>query len=141
RRSEMLATVMKEESRPARPAPTAPTTVRVEGLHKRYGRVQALSGVSLGASAGEILGVLGPNGAGKTTLIEILEGLRAPDLRRARAGARGVAGLGRAAAAGAGEDPPPPRHRHAKDRPAAAPDRRGAAAHLRCVLSPTGGAG
>ena len=53
--------------------------VRVEGLRKRYGDLEALRGISFEIKAGEVFGLLGPNGAGKTTTIEILEGLRQPD--------------------------------------------------------------
>ena len=53
--------------------------VRVEGLQKRYGDLEALRGVSFEIKSGEVFGLLGPNGAGKTTTIEILEGLRQPD--------------------------------------------------------------
>jgi ABC-2 type transport system ATP-binding protein len=53
--------------------------IRVRGLTKRYGEVQAVAGVDFDVAAGEIFGLLGPNGAGKTTTVEILEGLRAPD--------------------------------------------------------------
>ena len=53
--------------------------IRVRGLIKRYGDVQAVAGVDFDVAAGEIFGLLGPNGAGKTTTVEILEGLRAPD--------------------------------------------------------------
>ena len=53
--------------------------VSVESLHKRYGDLVALRGISLEIKAGEVFGLLGPNGAGKTTTIEILEGLRQPD--------------------------------------------------------------
>jgi ABC-2 type transport system ATP-binding protein len=49
------------------------------GLHKRYGDVVAVDGLSLSVRRGECFGLLGPNGAGKTTTIEILEGLLAPD--------------------------------------------------------------
>ncbi len=55
------------------------TVVRAENLHKRYGDVEALRGVSFEIRKGEVFGLLGPNGAGKTTTIEILEGLRQPD--------------------------------------------------------------
>jgi len=51
----------------------------VDGVHKRYGDIRAVDGVSLSVARGEFFGVLGPNGAGKTTLIEIMEGLRRAD--------------------------------------------------------------
>jgi ABC-2 type transport system ATP-binding protein len=42
---------------------------------RRFGRVEALAGVTLDVGRGEFFGLLGPNGAGKTTLISILAGL------------------------------------------------------------------
>ncbi len=48
-------------------------------LHKAYGGVEALRGVSFEVRAGEVFGLLGPNGAGKTTTVEILEGYRTRD--------------------------------------------------------------
>jgi ABC-2 type transport system ATP-binding protein len=53
--------------------------IEVENLHKNYGDVQAVRGVSFSVEAGEVFGLLGPNGAGKTSTVEILEGLRTPD--------------------------------------------------------------
>lgn len=42
------------------------------GLAKRYGTIEALSGVDLEISEGELVGLLGPNGAGKSTLVKLL---------------------------------------------------------------------
>jgi ABC-2 type transport system ATP-binding protein len=50
--------------------------IRVTGLHKRYGEVEAVRGISFEVAEGECLAMLGPNGAGKTTTVEILEGFR-----------------------------------------------------------------
>jgi ABC-2 type transport system ATP-binding protein len=53
--------------------------IYAENLHKNYGAVEALRGVSFAVEEGEVFGLLGPNGAGKTTAVEILEGMRTPD--------------------------------------------------------------
>jgi ABC-2 type transport system ATP-binding protein len=55
------------------------TAVKVRGLTKRYGDVQAVGGVDLDIRAGEVFAILGPNGAGKSTTVEILEGYRTRD--------------------------------------------------------------
>jgi ABC-type multidrug transport system ATPase subunit len=54
--------------------------LRINGVHKSYGTLQALSGVDLDVDGGNIVALLGPNGAGKTTLVSIVAGLRKPDL-------------------------------------------------------------
>jgi ABC-2 type transport system ATP-binding protein len=59
--------------------PGPDTTIDARDLVKRYGERVALRGVSLSASAGELVAVIGPNGAGKTTLLSILGGIQAPD--------------------------------------------------------------
>ncbi len=46
--------------------------IQTEGLSKRFGRVQALDGLSFSVSQGALHALVGPNGAGKTTLIKIL---------------------------------------------------------------------
>ena len=50
------------------------TAIRVSGLRRSFGDVEAVAGVDLEVGHGEIFAFLGPNGAGKTTTIEILEG-------------------------------------------------------------------
>src|SRR3954454_18898592 len=50
--------------------------IEVADLHKSYGDVEAVRGISFNVERGEVFGLLGPNGAGKTTTVEILEGYR-----------------------------------------------------------------
>ena len=51
--------------------------IKVRGLRKRYGELEAVRGIDLRIERGEVFALLGPNGAGKTTTVEILEGHRA----------------------------------------------------------------
>jgi len=53
--------------------------LEAEGLVKRFGAREALSGVSISAGRGELVAVIGPNGAGKTTLLSIIAGVQRPD--------------------------------------------------------------
>ncbi len=50
--------------------------IRLAGLRKAYGDLEAVRGIDLEVTAGEIFAFLGPNGAGKTTTVEIMEGYR-----------------------------------------------------------------
>jgi len=53
--------------------------ITVSNLHKSFGEVKAVRGVSFEARDGEITGLLGPNGAGKTTTLRMLYSLLPPD--------------------------------------------------------------
>jgi sodium transport system ATP-binding protein len=53
--------------------------IQVRDLHKAFGKVQAVDGVSFTANDGQITGLLGPNGAGKTTSLRMLYTLMKPD--------------------------------------------------------------
>jgi len=52
--------------------------IQIQDLHKDFGEVYAVKGVSLDIQGGEIFSLLGPNGAGKSTLISMLSCLLAP---------------------------------------------------------------
>src|SRR3954462_15815755 len=52
--------------------------VDVRGLRRAYGPVEAVRGLDLQVTRGEVYAFLGPNGAGKTTTVEILEGFNTP---------------------------------------------------------------
>ena len=58
---------------------TDPPTLRTENLQKKFRHVNAVKGVSIKVSGGEIVGLLGPNGAGKTTSFRMIVGLLRPD--------------------------------------------------------------
>ncbi|MDQ8202712.1 ABC transporter ATP-binding protein [Pelagicoccus sp. SDUM812003] len=63
-------------------------TIEVEKLHKRFGKVDAVNGISFEVGKGQIVGFLGPNGAGKSTTMRILTGYT-----RASSGSARICGI------------------------------------------------
>ena len=58
--------------------------IEANALHKRYGRLLAVDGISFKVEPGEVLGFLGPNGAGKSTTMKMIAGFLAPTSGSAR---------------------------------------------------------
>jgi len=65
----------------------------VEGLHKQFGGVTAVEGLSFSIAKGQTFGLIGPNGSGKTTTINIIAGQISPDRGSVRLAGRGLVGL------------------------------------------------
>jgi ABC-2 type transport system ATP-binding protein len=70
----------------------APNALELIDLHKQFGAVQALKGVSFSVSEGALAGFVGPNGAGKTTAMRIVLGILAPDVGEVRWNGRRIDG-------------------------------------------------
>lgn len=64
-------------------SPAASAAIIADGLQKRYGPVEAVSGVSFRVPLGQLVAFLGPNGAGKSTTMRMLTGYLAPTRGRA----------------------------------------------------------
>nr|WP_285734110.1 ATP-binding cassette domain-containing protein [Kitasatospora phosalacinea] len=60
-------------------AVTGETVLALRGISKRFGAVQALTGIELEVRAGEVVALVGDNGAGKSTLVKTIAGVNQPD--------------------------------------------------------------
>ena len=67
--------------------------LEVTGLGKRFGGLEAVRGLDLSVSQGEMLGMIGPNGAGKTTVFNLLTGFLPADAGEVRFSGRRLHGL------------------------------------------------
>ncbi|MSQ21427.1 MAG: ABC transporter ATP-binding protein [Betaproteobacteria bacterium] len=65
----------------------------VQTIHKSYGAIKAVDGVSFSVQAGEIVGVIGPNGSGKTTLFNSILGQIKPSSGRVEFAGEDITGL------------------------------------------------
>ena len=68
--------------------------IRVTDIHKSFGTLEVLKGVSLDVAAGEVVSIVGASGAGKTTLLQIIGTLSRPDSGRVEIDGRDVSALG-----------------------------------------------
>ena len=66
--------------------------LKVSGLKKAYGAIQAVAGVSFEVMPGEIFGVIGPNGSGKTTMFNSVLGQITPDTGTIELNGRDITG-------------------------------------------------
>lgn len=73
--------------------PVPAPVLRLEGIEKRYGPVQALRGADFTLLPGEVHALVGENGAGKTTLMQVAFGLVRPDRGRIIIGGAACPGL------------------------------------------------
>lgn len=67
--------------------------LRLEGLSKRFGGLQAVQDLGFSVAEGEVLGLLGPNGSGKTTALNLITGGLAADTGVVELRGRSIAGL------------------------------------------------
>ncbi|HEY1330970.1 MAG TPA: ABC transporter ATP-binding protein [Actinomycetota bacterium] len=72
---------------------SAVAAVRISGVQKRYGKVDAVAGVDLDIAEGEFFTMLGPSGSGKTTLLRLIAGFERPDAGRIELRGRDVTRL------------------------------------------------
>ena len=65
--------------------------VQIDAVEKRFGKIEALCGVDLEVSRGEVVCIIGPSGCGKSTLLRCINGLHMPDAGRCRVDGQEIA--------------------------------------------------
>ncbi len=90
---------MAESDPPASPPPAGAgpdgSMVRVEGLHKRFGKLEVLRGIDLDVRKGEVVCVIGPSGSGKSTLLRCVNLLEPPEEGRILLEGEEITGAGK----------------------------------------------
>jgi branched-chain amino acid transport system ATP-binding protein len=67
--------------------------LEVQDVHKSFGGMHALNGVTFSVRGNELIGLIGPNGAGKTTLTNVLDGIHKPSRGQVWFGGQRIDGL------------------------------------------------
>ena len=70
-----LDRAVPDRTAPERQALAEPRAIDVRGLSKRYGKLDAVRGITFEVGPGEMFGLIGPDGAGKTSTFQILAGV------------------------------------------------------------------
>ena len=68
--------------------------LRLEDIHKRFGRLEVLKGVNLDVKRGEVICILGPSGSGKSTLLRCVNLLEPPEQGQIRLDGKEITGRG-----------------------------------------------
>jgi ABC-type branched-subunit amino acid transport system ATPase component len=76
---EEQSTAPTGQEQPAADQTSPGVAVHVDGLHKRFGGLEAVDGVCFDLRPGEIVALIGPNGAGKTTIFNLMTNSIPPD--------------------------------------------------------------
>jgi branched-chain amino acid transport system ATP-binding protein len=69
------------------------SSLRLNGLSKRFGGLEAVANLSLTIEPGVVTGLIGPNGAGKSTIVNLITGVLMPTAGRILIGERSIDGL------------------------------------------------
>ena len=85
------ADASKQQSTTSRTAGTAEEAIRVENLHKSFGDLDVLKGVSLVAARGDVVAIIGGSGSGKSTMLRCINFLETPGSGRVIVGGEEVA--------------------------------------------------